>query len=420
MKNAVRVSAPDLRRDISLSAIVAAFIAVAVSYAGPAVIVFQAAKAGHLSAGQLSSWIWAISIGSGLSGMLLSWRYRMPIITAWSTPGAALLVTSLSQYNYQDVIGAYLFSAALITLFGFTGVFSRLMERIPREIIGAMLAGVLFRFGVSLFGALETMPILVLPVILAYLIGKRFFTRYAVLISLTVGLCIATLMSKVDLSLLSATLARPVFTKPTFSLSAVIGLGVPLFMVTMASQNMPGVAVLKTAGYDAPVSSLVTATGLISLVLAPFGAHAINLAAITAAICTSAEAHPEMQRRYVAGVFCGVFYLLVGAFGSIVASAFSTLPDALIASVAGLALLGALAAGLGSAMTDEGRREPALITFLLTASGAIFFGIGAAFWGLLLGVLTDAILFGNWKRWRLSTNTSAIRVHEVTIQKPVE
>jgi benzoate membrane transport protein len=381
-----------LRKDFSVSALAAGLIAVAVSYAGPAVIVFQAAKVAHLGAGQLSSWIWAISIGSGITGLLLSLRFRVPVITAWSTPGAALLVTSLANYDYPAAIGAFIFSGVLITLFGVTGLFSFIMQRIPKGVVAAMLAGVLFRFGTNLFGALERLPLLVLPIVLAYLLTKRLLPRYAVVAALFVGLAVALGMHRVDVQMLSASLAVPVLTMPAFSLSALIGLGIPLCFVTMASQNAPGIAVLQTAGYQVPVSPLVTTTGLATILLAPFGAHGINLAAITAAICTGVEAHPAPQRRYVAGLVCGAFYVLVGAFGAVVANVFSALPESLIASLAGLALLGALSSALGTAMADEKGREPALITFLLTASGVTFFGIGAAFWGLLAGLLTDAIL----------------------------
>jgi benzoate membrane transport protein len=387
-----------LRRDFSLSALAAGLIAVAVSYAGPAVIVFQAAKVALLSAEQLSSWIWAISIGSGITGIFLSLRFKVPVITAWSTPGAALLVTSLAHYGYAEAIGAFIFSGVLITLFGVSGLFSYIMERVPKGVVAAMLAGVLFRFGTNLFGSLERLPVLVLPIIFAYMLTRRLLPRYAVVAALFVGLGVAIGLDRVDVHVLSVSLAVPVFTMPAFSLSALIGLGIPLCFVTMASQNAPGIAVLQTAGYQVPVSPLVTTTGLATILLAPFGAHGINLAAITAAICTGPEAHAAPGRRYVAGLVCGAFYLLVGAFGAVVASVFSALPESLIASLAGLALLGALSGALGGAMADEKGREPALVAFLLTASGVTFFGIGAAFWGLLAGLLTDAILFRPLRR----------------------
>lgn len=396
------INIKSFRDDFSTSALIAGLIAVTVSYAGPLVIVFQAAKTGLLTPEQISSWIWAISIGSGLTGLILSLRFRTPVITAWSTPGAALLVSGLTQYSYAEAIGAYLFSALLITLLGASGLFSKIMERLPTGVIAAMLAGILFRFGVGVFASLEQVPALVLPMFLAYLIGRRWLPRYAIVITLLVGFSAALGMHQFDLRGFSATLATPLLTTPQFSLSALIGLGIPLCFVTMASQNAPGIAVLRTAGYTTPINPLITTTGLASLLLAPFGAHGINLAAITAAICTGPEAHPEPARRYVAGASCAAFYLLIGSFGATIASLFSALPAALIASLAGLALFGSLATGLGTAMSNDSKREPALIAFLVTASGISFLGIGAAFWGLGAGVLADWLLFGVMNKRRLS------------------
>lgn len=390
-------------QDCSVSAVVTGLIAVMVSYAGPLVIVFQAAKSGLLTPEQLSSWLWAISIGSGVSGLWLSLRYRTPVITAWSTPGAALLVTSLAQYRYSDAIGAYMFSALLITLLGVTGLFSRLMARLPVAVVAAMLAGVLFRFGVGVFSSLAQGPALVLPILLVYLVARRTGARYAIMAALITGVLCAFFLNLMDFQGVSATLAEPQWTTPSFSLSAMIGLGIPLCFVTMASQNAPGIAVLRTAGYDVPVNPLVTVTGLASVLLAPFGAHGINLAAITAAICTGAESHPLLARRYVAGVSCALLYLLVGSFGATMASVFASLPGVLMASIAGLALFSALANGLGVALANESQREPALITFLVTASGISFFGIGAACWGLVFGVLADRVLFGKMTVRRADT-----------------
>lgn len=390
-------------QDCSVSAVVTGLIAVMVSYAGPLVIVFQAAKSGLLTPEQLSSWLWAISIGSGVSGLWLSLRYRTPVITAWSTPGAALLVTSLAQYRYSDAIGAYMFSALLITLLGVTGLFSRLMARLPVAVVAAMLAGVLFRFGVGVFSSLAQGPALVLPILLVYLVARRIGARYAIMAALISGVLCAFFLNLLDFQGVSATLAEPQWTTPSFSLSAMIGLGIPLCFVTMASQNAPGIAVLRTAGYDVPVNPLVTVTGLASVLLAPFGAHGINLAAITAAICTGAESHPLLARRYVAGVSCALLYLLVGSFGATMASVFASLPGVLMASIAGLALFSALANGLGVALANESQREPALITFLVTASGISFFGIGAACWGLVFGVLADRVLFGKMTVRRADT-----------------
>jgi len=388
----------DLRRDFSLSAVVAGVIAVMVSYGGPAAIIFQAAQLAHLSQGQLTSWIWAISIGSGVAAVALSLVYRAPVIVAWSTPGAALLAAGWASYSYPEAIGAFIFAAVAITLCGATGLFGALMERIPASVVAAMLAGILFRFGVEVFTALRATPLLVAPMVACYLAMKRFWPRYAIVATLLTGLLAAAVLGLLDFSLVSASLARPELTAPTFSVGALIGIGVPLFMVTMTGQNATGLGVLRTSGYSTPGGPLVTATGALSLLLAPFGSHGINLSSITAAICTGPEAHADPDKRYVAGVACGAAYLLVGLFGATLVGVFTALPPGLIAAISGLALFGALISGLTQAMADEARREAALVTFLVTASGVSIFDVGSAFWGLLGGVLANAALSAGRRR----------------------
>ncbi|GAB6126012.1 benzoate/H(+) symporter BenE family transporter [Humidesulfovibrio idahonensis] len=392
------VNLADLRRDFSLSAAVAGVVAVMVSYGGPAAIIFQAAKLAGLSSGQLTSWIWAISIGSGLAGLVLSLVYRAPVIIAWSTPGAALLAAGWAAYPYPEAIGAFVFAAAAITVFGATGLFGSLMARIPGAVVAAMLAGILFRFGVEVFTAMRATPLLVAPMLAAYLGMKRLVPRYAIVATLLTGLVAAATLGLLDFSLVDANLARPELTSPVFSLGALIGLGVPLFLVTMTGQNATGLGVLRTAGYKTPGGPLVAATGFLSVLLAPFGSHGINLAAITAAICTGPEANSDPDKRYVAGVVCGLAYLVVGLFGATLVGLFTALPPGLIAAISGLALFGALQSGLTQAMADESRREAALVTFLVTVSGVSIAGVGSAFWGLLGGVLANAALSGSWRR----------------------
>ncbi len=375
-----------------LSALLAGFIAVVVSYAGPLVIVFHAASAAHLSDAQLSSWIWAISIGSGLTGLWLSWRLKTPVITAWSTPGAALLVGLLPSLGLAKAVGAYLVAALLITVVGASGAFDKLIQRLPRSIAAAMLAGILLRFGIELFGSVSAQPLLVLAMFGSYLLVKRASPRYAVAAVLVVGVALCAVRGQLHLDHLQLALARPMWTTPEFSLDAIVSLGLPLALVTLTGQFVPGMAVLRAAGYGTPASPIVVTTGLGSLLLAPFGAHGLNLAAITAAICTGPDAHHDPARRYIAGLSCGACYLLIGTFGATLAGLFAALPKEMIAALAGLALFGAIANGLAGAMADEGQREPALITFLVTASGVSLLGLGAAFWGVGFGLVAHAVL----------------------------
>lgn len=381
-----------LSKDLSLSAVIAGLIAVIISYAGPLIIVFQAAREAHLPSDQVSSWIWAISIGSGLTGLLLSWRLKVPVITAWSTPGAALLVSMLPTVSLPQAIGAYVVASLIIAVVGLSGAFDKLMSRLPKAIAAAMLAGILFRFGAGLFTSVTLQPALVLAMIAAYLLGKRFSPRYAILAVLLVGCAVAAGLGEFNGGSITLALAEPIFIAPEWNWHAIVNIGLPLALVTLTGQYVPGMAVMRSAGYTTPARSIVSWTAITSALLAPFGSHGINLAAITAAICTGREAHEDPDKRYVAGIACGLFYILMGIFGATLASVFAALPKELIAALAGLALFGAISAGLSGAMADEKQREAALITFLVTASGMSFLGLAAAFWGLIFGLVAHFAL----------------------------
>ncbi|MGN6651345.1 benzoate/H(+) symporter BenE family transporter [Trinickia sp.] len=378
--------------DTSLHAIVAGFVAMMTGYTSSLVLVFQAGRAAQLSDAQVSSWIWALSIGMAFSTILLSLRFRTPVVVAYSTPGAALLIAALPHVPYADAIGAYIVCAVLITAVGLTGWFDALMKRVPAGIASALLAGILFEIGIEIFHAAQYQTTLVLTMFFVYLFMKRLLPRYAILTTLVVGSAVATALGLIDFSRLHVALAHPVFTMPHFSLSAAVSLGVPLFVVAMASQNMPGLAVLRADGYQTPSTPLISTTGVASLLLAPFGSHGITLAAITAAICTGPEAHEDRHKRYTAAIWCGLFYLVAGIFGATIAALFAALPKALVVSVAALALFGSIMSGLTNAMSSVREREAALVTFMVTASGLTLLSIGSAFWGLVAGVVTQVIL----------------------------
>ena len=383
-----------LIKDLSLPAIIAGFVTVLVGFTSSAVIVFQAANAVGATPGQVASWMWALGLGMGATCILLSLRYRVPVVTAWSTPGAAMLITGAAGVSIGEATGAFLLSAALIAICGFSGWFERMINRIPVSIASGMLAGVLLRFGMDVFVAMKTQFVLALAMFLVYLAGRRMFPRYAVIATLAVGLGIAVAQGLLHMEGVRLELARPEFVMPVFSLPALIGVALPLFVVTMASQNVPGVAVIRASGYSVPISPVIGWTGVANLVLAPFGAFALNLAAITAAICMGREAHSDPHRRYVAAVAAGFFYLLIGLFGATVGAVFAAFPKELVLVIAGLALFGTIGNGLAAALANEREREPALVTFLVTASGVTLFGIGAAFWGLVAGVIAMLALQG--------------------------
>jgi benzoate membrane transport protein len=378
--------------DFSLPALVAGFVTVLVGYTSSAAIVFQATQALGASPAQVASWMWALGLGMGLTCIALSLRYRVPVVTAWSTPGAAMLITSAAGVPMAEAIGGFVVCAVLMTLAGFTGAFERVMSRLPLSLASGMLAGVLLRFGLDVFGAMKTELALVLPMFVAYLALRRLRPRYAVVGALALGVAIAGARGLLRLDAVELALTTPLWTTPRVSIAALFGIALPLFVVTMASQNIPGVAVMRASGFHAPVSPLVGWTGAATLVLAPFGAFALNLAAITAAICMGREAHEDPQRRYVAAVCAGGFYLLLGLFGATVAALFAAFPKPLVLAIAGLALLGTIGNGLAAALANDDEREPALVTFLVTASGVAFAGVGSAFWGLVAGLATLAVL----------------------------
>ena len=385
-------------RDITFPAFTAGFVAVLVGFTSSVAIVFQAALAFNATPAQITSWMWALGLGMGLCTLIPSLWLRKPVMVAWSTPGAAILaVAGLgSGFSMGEAVGAFMVCAALITLFGVTGWFEKLMGRIPVAIASALLAGVLARFGLQGFVAAQSALPLVLLMLLAYLIVKRFAPRYAVPFTLLIAIIFVAVRAEFTPVSLPFSFANPVFTMPVFSWGAAISLALPLFVVTMASQNLPGVAAIQAAGYQMPLSRIITLTGLATLLLAPFGAFALNLSAITAAICMGKEAHPDPDKRYTAAASCGLIYIAIGLFGAVVTGILTAFPKELIAAIAGLALLGTISNGLAAALKDEAHREAAIITFLVTLSGVAIGGIGSAFWGVAAGAL--ALFVQNFKR----------------------
>jgi len=392
-------------RDLSVSAATAGFVAVLVGFTSSVAIVFQAAQAFGASPAQITSWMWALGLGMGLCSALPSLWLRQPVMVAWSTPGAAVLAAagvaasaSGAGFGMAEAVGAFMVCAAFIALAGITGLFERLMNRIPMAIASALLAGVLARFGLQAFAAAQTNLPLVLLMLATYLAGKRLAPRYAVPATLAAGVTWAALGGHLAWDAITLELATPAFTAPVFTFSAAVSLALPLFVVTMASQNLPGVAVMRATGYNLPVSRLITLTGLATLVLAPFGAFALNFSAITAAICMGPESHEDKTRRYTAAVVCGGIYVLIGLFGAVVTGLLTAFTKELVVAIAGLALLSSIGGGLHTALADEHHREAALITFLVTLSGVVIGGVGSAFWGVMAGGVAWAVQGSAFKR----------------------
>lgn len=390
------VSAPPLRLSDLVHPVVAGLISVIVNYGGTFILVFQAARVAGLSPELTASWVWSVSIGVGVTGLFLSWVSREPIITAWSTPAAAFLVVALSTTPYAEAIGAYMISAAAFVLLGLSGYFEKLIRMIPPGVAAGLLGGILLQFGIGAFGGMSVDPVLVGLLIGVYVLFKRFTARYAVVGILVLGLAYLLAQDRVDLSGLALQFAAPVFTRPEFSLNGLLSVALPLFLITLTGQYMPGMLVLRNDGFKTSANPILTVTGLGSFLMAPFGSHAFNVAAITAAICTGKDASQDPSRRWIAGVAAGVFYILVGVFGVTLAAVFMALPATFITTLAGLALLGTIGSSLANAMADIKSREASLITFLASAANITLLGIGGAFWGLLIGLAAYAVLNGRW------------------------
>ena len=376
-------------KDLSLSAFVAGFVAVLVGFTSSVAIVFQAAQSFGATSAQITSWIWALGLGMGLCSLVPSLLLRKPVMVAWSTPGAAVLATAgaAGSFSMGEAVGAFMVCSLLVILVGATRGLERVADRIPMEIASALLAGVLARFGIQAFAAAQTALPLVLLMVGAYLVARRMAGRYAVVFTLMVGILWVLITGQMAWSMEPVRLAMPVFVAPQWSVSAIVSLAIPLFVVTMASQNLPGMAVIRASGYELPVSRLITMTGWASLVLAPFGAFALNFSAITAAICMGPEAHEDRSKRYTAAASCGAIYIVIGLFGALVTGLLTSFPKELVVAIAGIALLSTIGNGLASALRDERHREPALITFLVTLSGITLMDIGSAFWGVVVGSL---------------------------------
>jgi benzoate membrane transport protein len=384
-----------LLKDLSLPAVVAGFLAVLVSYSGPLAIFFQAGASAGISSDMMTSWVWAISVGAGISGIALSIWLRAPIVTAWSAPGTALLVTLFPELSLNEAIGAYISAAIMIFIIGVSGTFDTFVRAIPKGIAAGMMAGILFQFGVGAFTAIETTPALAIGMLVSYVVFRRLFPKYTLVLLLISGVILAVALEGASLSGVRWSVAVPQIIQPEWTLSSTLSFAIPLVLVSLTGQFLPGMAILQSAGYPVKAKPIIGITSLVSLPMAFFGGITTVVAAITAAICTGKDAHEDPSRRYIAGVFNGVFYLVGGLFAGTIVSLFTSLPAAFVAVLAGLALLGAIAGNLFSALEEPSHREASLITFVVTASGMSLFGLSSAFWGVVIGYFCYLVLNGS-------------------------
>ena len=376
-----------LKQDLSLSAIVAGLLAVTISYAGPLVIFFQAAQSANIDNAMMISWIWAVSIGSAIGSIFLSLWYKVPVLLAWSIPGTALLVSLFPSLSLNEAVGAYLVTGIISLIIGLSGYFDKILHHIPQSIAGGMMAGILFGFGIEAFTVFGYEPILAGAMLVAYLFAKRFSPRYAIIWVLSTGLVVAYALGLITpIQNFGLNIAKPIWISPQFSWQAVINLALPLVILNLTGQFLPGMSLIKINNYQLSSKPVINTASILSIIVALFGGISIVLAAVTSALCMGKDCHECPQKRYVGGVFNGVFYLIGAVFAGSIVALFTVLPKALIAMLAGLALLGGLLANINIAMQDSAQRESALITFLVTASGMTLFGLSSVFWGVVLGM----------------------------------
>lgn len=383
----------DFKQDFSLSAMIAGLLAVTISYAGPLVIFFQVAESAGIDNAMMTSWIWAVSIGSAIGSIVLSLRYKVPILLAWSIPGTALLVSLFPSISLNEAVGAYIVAGVISLAIGMSGYFDKILSYIPQGIASGMMTGILFSFGLSAFSSFAVEPILTCAMLFVYLVAKRFAPRYAIVWVLLTGLLVAFVLGLIQTKVpFTIDLAKPIFITPEFSLQAVFNLALPLVILNLTGQFLPGMALIKLNNYELSSKPIINTASLLSLVVSVFGGISIVLAAVTSALCMGKDCHENPDKRYIGGVFNGVFYFVGAMFAGSLVGLFAMLPKSLIAVLAGLALLGALLTNLSIAMTHTEQKEPALITFLVTASGMSLFGLSSVFWGIVLGMASFFIL----------------------------
>lgn len=372
------------------SLISSAATAVVVGFASTILLIVQAAQAVGATPSQQASWVAVLCFGMAVTSFYLSWTHRMPIITAWSTPGAALIATSAAGISYENALGAFVVSGLLMALTALIKPLARAIAQIPAPIAAAMLAGVLLKYTLGVPAAALSMPLFVFPLIIVFFGLRLSIPLFAVPVVVVLGVGMAAFAGSFASDCCTVGFTRLEWTTPRFDWTTILSLGVPLFLVTMASQNLPGFAVLRAGGYEPPVTSCLLTTGLASMAMAPFGSHSVNMAAITASLVTGPDTHEDPAKRWLVAWPYLVLYVAVGFAAALLVQILGSLPAALITTIVGLALFSPLMGSVVAMLKEARDIESALITFLVTASGMTFYGVGAAFWGLVAGL----VLFG--------------------------
>ena len=371
-----------------ISSTVAGLVAVVIGFASSVALIYQTVINLGGDASLASSWILTLGLSMGITSIALSFFYRVPILIAWSTPGAALLIANTQNFNLNEAIAGFMFSALLIFLCGITGWFEKLINKLPFQLASAMLGGILVNFGIDVFNQMNEEPLLVIVMFFTYLLCRQLIPKFTMLLVLLFSVVLAWQLNLMTFAEFSWEITEFKYISPEFNISAILGIGIPLFLVTMAAQNLPGLAVLKAHNYKAPVTSILSVTGFVNMLAAPFGAFAINLAAITAAICMTEDVDKDPEKRYWAAISGGGFYILMAISAGYLMEAFALLPNALIYSLAGIALFPTINSSIQQALSEDKMSEAAIITFLVTASNLSLWGISSVLWGIIAGSIT--------------------------------
>jgi len=381
-----------MRKDTMLvnrivSASVAGLVAVIIGFTTSIALIYQTVINLGGDSALAASWILALGISMGITSIGLSLYYRLPILIAWSTPGAALLIANVQGFTLNQAVSGFMFSALLIFLCGVSGVFEKLINKLPLSLASAMLAGILINFGIEVFSQINVAPLLVITMFITYLLAKQLLPKFTMLLVLAVSVIVAWQQQLITVQTITWQLSEFRYIAPEFNIEAILGIGLPLFIVTMAAQNLPGVAVLKAHQYHPPISPILSITGLVNMLFAPLGSYALNLAAITAAICMTEEVHSNPSKRYWAAVAGGIFYLVMALMAGYLMNVFASLPTALIYALAGIALFSTITHSIKQSLSEERLSEASVITLLVTASDLSLWGLSSVLWGLIAGSL---------------------------------
>lgn len=377
-----------------VNSVIAGFVAMVIGFASTIALIYQMVINLGGDASLAASWLLALGLSIGVTSISLSLYYRMPILIAWSTPGAALLIINVQGVSFNEAIAGFMFSATLTFICGISGVFEKLLNKIPYQLATAMLAGILINFGIDVFNHMNNEPVLILAMFIVYLLSKRFLPNYTMLFVLATGILLAMMLGLITSNSAVFEFTGFTYITPELTVQSILSVGIPLFIVTMASQNLPGIVVLKAHGYKAPVSSILSVTGMCNIIAAPFGFFSISFAAITAALCMSKDVDEDPNKRYWAAVAGGGFYILLAVFSGYLMSVFATFPAALVFSLAGIALFSAISGSIQQSLTDKKYIEASVITLLVTASDLMMLGVSSILWGLIAGIVTLLIQHG--------------------------